>query len=381
MDWGRARWELVCCAFAAGLAASTCLHAQSSHSSQRTPKSSSFASLVGPPTLSLKDKSVPADKTAGPAAEVFAQLLHELPDRTSSQVHWELRKLRDANAPQGAFVFPDGGVYVGGEMARLLDGNAGLWAALLSHEVAHVILYHWTKLAAMQDLMADARDDWKFLTPNALSLSIWLQPTAQETQEELAAFSRDLEMDADAAGLKLMAQAGFHPDFMTALYHLMQVQDADSAADMRFCLTHPGWNTRESRLRKKLSAAVAEFNRRWPDAAQSPGGKAPVLAFTERPEVNVSLDRENAEVSFPLRCENSTGQTKVVLLIHHFQVGTVQAQESGQLQQSITCTANQTVVRFDVRASGHDDDVDAELYVMDDRGAVLARSPVFRVEY
>lgn len=369
--------RLVYCTLAASLACSI-LPAQSGYSSQRTPRSSSFTSLVGPLTLSLKDKSVPADKTAGPAAEVFAQLLHELPGRTSSQVRWELRILRDANAPQGAFVFPDGEVYVGSEMARLLDGNAGLWAALLSHEVSHVILYHWTKLAAMQDLMADASDDWKSLTPNALSHSMWLQPT---TQEELAAFSQDLEMDADAAGLKLMARAGFHPDFMTALYHLMQVQDADSAASKRFCLMHPGWNTRESRLRKKLPAAVAEFNRRWPDAAQSPGGRAPVLAFMEQPEVNVSLDRENIEVSLPLRCENSTGQTKVVLLTHHSPVGTVQAQESGQLQQSIACTSNQTVVRFDVRSNGHHDGVDAELYVMDERGWVLALSRMFRLEF
>jgi predicted Zn-dependent protease len=170
----------------------------------------------------------------GPAAQVFAQLLHELPDRTSSQVHWDLRIFRDANAPQGAFVFPDGGVYIDGEMAWLLDGNAGLWAALLSHGVSHVTLYHWTKVAAMQDLMADPRDDWKFLTLNSLSLSMQLQPTAQETQQELAAFSQDLEMHADAAGLQLMVRAGFHPDFMTALYHLMQVQGADSAASKSF---------------------------------------------------------------------------------------------------------------------------------------------------
>jgi hypothetical protein len=66
----------------------------------------------------------------------------------------------------------------------------------------------------------DARVNWRSFPLGAMPLgSIFSEPSWREAQEELAAAPQDLELDADAGSLELMARTGFHPDFMTALYH------------------------------------------------------------------------------------------------------------------------------------------------------------------
>lgn len=370
---------LVYCAVAASLACST-LSAQRNPSSRDVAKANSLSATLGRLHADLDKQSLRAEQMPGPGAQVFRQLLREEPGEKLGKISWQLRILRGNSG--NSFALPDGSVYVDNEMTRMLADNPGLWAALLSHEIAHVTGQHWAKLAALLNSLTNAGPDWTFPMRSGLPPEMILPaPSAQEAREELASFSQNLELEADAHGLELMVRAGFHPDFMPALYHLIEVREDDPTVAKDFRGTHPAWETRESKLRKRLAAAVVEFNRRWPDAANTPGGRAPFLAFAEPPEVNFSADRKSAEVDLPLRCENSSGPAKVVLLMRKLPASKVPSYGSGQLQQTIECTPSETIARFELPTTSRSEGIDGEFYVMDEHGWVLARSGTFRLEY
>ena len=73
---------------------------------------------------------------------VFDRLLQTLP-ATSNKFAWQLRIVE--NGQLNAYSSPDGGIYVESGLARLAGQSSGLWAALLSHEIAHVLRRDWAR--------------------------------------------------------------------------------------------------------------------------------------------------------------------------------------------------------------------------------------------
>jgi hypothetical protein len=61
----------------------------------------------------------------------------------------------------------------------------------------------------------------------------------------------------------LMARAGSHPNFMTALYHLLEGQPQQRRAEL-LDSSHPLWDDRNGRLRTHIAAAAQEFGRLCP---------------------------------------------------------------------------------------------------------------------
>ncbi len=339
----------------------------------------SFNTGVAQLRANLKDQSVPAEEIPGPAARVFDQLAHEVSTGSSrEEISWELRMVRGLTG--NAFSLPDGAVYVDNEMVLVLGNDPGLWAAVLAHEIVHVAQYHWTKRAAFQESLKDSRASWGLVRLGAFPPGLTLSTLADQ-QRELADFSQDLELEADVGSLGLMARSGFHPDFVTAVYHLMEAQEGNPGA-AHLLASHPGWDVRESHVRKRYSAAVAEFARLWPDPSDSPGGGAPMLAFAGRPRAQFDARHTSAEITLPLRCENSTDSVEVLLLVRRLKASDLPAiQQTGKMRQTIACTGDGTLASFVLSATRPHDEADVDFYVMDSRGWVLARSSRFRVLY
>ena len=67
--------------------------------------------------------------------EMTARNIADFPDAP-----WELRIAKDAG---NVFSSPDGTIYVDEALAQALGSQSGLWAAVLSHEVAHVARRDW----------------------------------------------------------------------------------------------------------------------------------------------------------------------------------------------------------------------------------------------
>jgi len=344
-----------------------------------TSNTRSFNNTVAQLRSNLKNGSVPAEEFPGPAARVFDQLVHEASGGSSAEeISWELRVVKGLTG--NAFSLPDGAVYVDDEMVQLLGNDPGLWAAILAHEIVHVTQHHWTKRAIFQESLRDSHESWRFVQLGAFPAEL-TSSTPADQEHELADFSQDLELEADVGSLSLMARSGFHPDFVTALYHLMETQEGDSGA-AHFLASHPRWDVRESHLRKRYSAALAEFEKLWPDPANSPGGNPPVLAFVGRPKAEFGSHHTSAEVSLPIRCENSSGGVEVVLLLRGFRAPDLPpSEQTRKIRQTIDCTSNRTSASFVLSATGPRNEADVEFYVLDSRGWVLARSSKLRVRY
>ena len=339
----------------------------------------SFNTAIEQLRSNLNNGSVPAKEIPGPAASVFDRLVREASGSSSGEgISWELRVVKGLTG--NAFSLPDGAVYVDDEMVQLLGNDPGLWAAILAHEIEHVTQRHWTKRAAFQESLKDPRRNWSFMQMGAFPV-VLTSSTLADQERELADFSQDLELEADVGSLGLMARSGFHPDFVTALYHLMEAEEGNQSA-AHFLASHPRWDVRESHLRKSYFAALAEFAKLWPDSALSPGGKPPVLAYVGRPEASFADHHSSAQVSLPIRCENSSGDMQILLLLRRLRAQDLPpSEQTSKMRQEIDCTAGRANVNFVLGANSPRAEADVEFYVMDSRGWVLARSSKLKVRY
>jgi len=367
---------VACLVCATSLAAQSVKVADTS-SSRSSPNSTSAspASVVELQSF-LTQNSTPAGELQGPAADVFEQLVHHAPGGSGDPgFRWELRITK--GLAENAFSLPNGAVYVDQEMARTLGNNPGLWAAVLAHEIAHVTERHWAQRADFEKSLRDPQRNWGLLHlgvfPAGLDAS-----TSAERETELADFSRELELAADSASLGLMARSGFHPDFVIALYHLMEAQEGIASAQ-HFLASHPGWDVREAKLHKKYLAAVAEYEKLWPRPYESPGGNAPALAFMGRPQVQPSRANGTTEIRLPLHCEHMPDPVEVVVLLRRLSTSTILPDDPpDKLEQTTACTSERTMVSFDLGPGLARGNVAAEFYVMDHRGWILGRSSKLR---
>ena len=74
---------------------------------------------------------------------VFDRLAAQFAPQSSTKFSWHLRIVEDGQL--NAYSSPDGTVYVESGLARLAGSSAGLWAAILSHEIAHIVRRDWAR--------------------------------------------------------------------------------------------------------------------------------------------------------------------------------------------------------------------------------------------
>jgi hypothetical protein len=125
--------------------------------------------------------------------------------------------------------------------------------------------------------------------------------------------SRELEHDADITGMMLMARAGYHPDNVFAVHHLLKAESGDQSKFSAFFSTHPRWETRDQRDEKAYAQALSEYNLLWPDASKSPGGLPPSVAFLTKPSSSEDKKNKTLDIRIPLYCRNTIAPIDVVL--------------------------------------------------------------------
>lgn len=308
--------------------------------------------------------------------EVMETLLRQLavpPDR--AKFAWDVRIAKGAG---NVFSSPDGTIFVDEELADLLasrndariGSSAGLWAAALSHEIAHVVRRDWARRYLFQRSLNDAGASQLTIGDAGVFSGSWVD--ARGASAQLASFCQAMELDADAEGLMLMTRAGFAPDFVPALHHLLEAQPGQADGNI-FDPSHPRWEEREQRLQKLYVAAGREFDRRWPERYASPGGNPPIVVYTGSPSVRRDASGET-EVLIPLHCQNLVGAVEVVL-----RFTAPNSHSASELRQLTGCTSDRTLVTFAVPSfEAHKGRlrVQAEVSVLDDNGAILSRSVV-----
>jgi predicted Zn-dependent protease len=172
---------------------------------------------------------------------------------------WEVLVFEDSTP--NAFALPGGkiGVHTG-----MLDvaTTAGQLAAVLAHEVGHVLLSHGNERMS-QSILADTAMN---------TASIAAGAAAPEYQDlivgglgvgaqfgVLLPFSRKHESEADQVGQMFMAEAGFYPAEAITLWQSMAEMSGKGPAQWQS--THPSDETRIAKLHANLPQAMQAYEK------------------------------------------------------------------------------------------------------------------------
>lgn len=304
---------------------------------------------------------------------VFGRLVQQLRLPPGVKFVWQLRIV--TNDQLNAYSSPDGAVYVESGLANLAGPSAGLWAAILSHEIAHIVRRDWARRYLYEKDLQRRGGDIVLGDPG-MPNATW--DDSEKASADLGRFCRQMELDADREGLMLMAKAGYHPDFVPALHHLLHARGVNASASMY--AMHPCWEQRDRELTRAYSEASIEFEHRWPEWYASPGGNPPVVVFADEPSVK-KTGGGDWQVQIPMRCQNLAGAVEVVLRADpdRRQIRLPRQTLEGmtpdsEIRQLTGCTSPKTTVVF------HADEIQrpgthwTDVYVLDAWGTVLART-------
>jgi hypothetical protein len=311
---------------------------------------------------------------------VFDRLIAQASAPKDARFAWDLRIVEDSQL--NAYSSPDGTIYIESGLAQLAGPSTGLWAALLSHEIAHVARRDWARRYLYQKSLENGSGATIVLGDPGLPSASWAD--SEKASEDLGRFCRRLELEADRESLLLMARAGYHPDFVPALHHLLHAQGLDTPPASLYGM-HPCWEERDHDLSRAYLEASIEFARRWPEWYASPGGNPPVVVFAEAPTVK-KTGSSQLEIRVPMRCQNLAGAVEVVLRAGstrgkqaHSARPPDQPGSGEEIRQLTGCTSPTTTITFaltDVSGQRGRTAQWTDVYVLDAWGAVLARADV-----
>ena len=324
----------------------------------------------------LMAESVNAANRYSTGKLVFDRLL-QTQSATIGKFAWQLRIVE--NGQLNAYSSPDGGIYVESGLARLAGQSSGLWAALLSHEIAHVVRRDWARRYVYEKYLERTGGATIVLGDPGLPSDSWTD--SEKASADFGRFCRQLELQADRDGLMMMARAGYHPDFVPALHHLLHAEGVAAKASMY--AMHPCWEERDRELSQAYTEASIEFEHRWREWYASPGGNPPVVVFAEDPVWKKTGSKE-WQIRVPIRCENLVGAVEVVLGSESqrneiMRLGRLPdtLDQDHEIRQLTGCTSPITTVVFTLSDLDKKKKQDArwtDLYVIDAWGAVLARA-------
>jgi hypothetical protein len=205
------------------------------------------------------------------ADEALRTLLASPLGKTMPPLHYQL-VLLDKLSPN-AFSQPNGTVYITAGLLPVFEGDRGVWAAVIGHELGHVLLAHPRDLPHFEALLreayrrarAEGYDDGPARWPDVSLGDGVAKPKA----------SKEQEYDADFIGLMLMADAGYQPGYSVILEKRLLFGLGSEPRLVSVFSHHPRLESREERTLKFSDIANDVFRSRWPDAAKSPGGNLP----------------------------------------------------------------------------------------------------------
>lgn len=221
------------------------------------------------PTGRSQLKLVSDSQMAEMGAQAFAQLRQQQPvsqdarvtgyvrcvtdaiTRTlDSRYAWQVEVFQDDSA--NAFALPGGHIGVHTGLLAVAQDQHQL-AAVIAHEIAHVIAEHSAAQVSNQlatQLGVQALAGVSGVSPEVIGMGANLLLVMP--------YGRRDESEADALGLRYMADAGFDPRAAVALWHNMAAQSGGGRS-AEFLSTHPAPATRIRDLESLMPQALPAF--------------------------------------------------------------------------------------------------------------------------
>lgn len=174
----------------------------------------------------------------------------------ASEEPWRSYRVTILNSPSvNAFALPGGYVYVTRGLLALANDTSEV-AAVIAHEMAHVTARHaFSRAERVQAAAVASR-----VVQNVVDDPNLQRVALANTQMSLASFSQAQELEADSAGIRTLAKAGFDPyasaRFLTSMARFAAWRSAlpvdGDGAD--FLSSHP---TTPERISQAVAAAAA----------------------------------------------------------------------------------------------------------------------------
>ena len=169
---------------------------------------------------------------------------------------WEVQVFDDPQA--NAFALPGNKIGVYSGLLKYAKNQDQL-AAVMGHEIAHVIAKHGNERVSSQMatqagleiasvILGGTQDANNAMILAGLGLGVQFGITLP--------FSRSHESEADLIGLDLMAKAGFNPEQSVPLWENMSKA---GASPPEFMSTHPSGNTRIKQLKERIPKANVAY--------------------------------------------------------------------------------------------------------------------------
>jgi len=175
--------------------------------------------------------------------------------------HWEFNLVASSEA--NAWAMPGGKVVVYKGILPITRTDAGL-AAVIGHEVAHVVAKHGNERMSQQLIakMGGMALSTALAKEPAATQQLWSQVFGVGTQVGvLLPFSRLQESEADRLGLIFMAMAGYDPHAAIGVWQrMMQLQGARTTPE--FLSTHPSDAKRIRDIRREIPEAMPYYTPR-----------------------------------------------------------------------------------------------------------------------
>lgn len=169
--------------------------------------------------------------------------------------NWEFFVVEDDTV--NAFALPGGKVFVNTGLFQVAQNDDEL-AAVIGHEIAHVIARHGAERMSMQQVAnVGGQIIGVIIGTQGSSTSMALFNQAYGVGLNygvMLPYSRTQEYEADEIGLILMSKAGYNPEGALSFWQrLMNNQDAQGAPE--FLSTHPSGENRIENIKKSIENA------------------------------------------------------------------------------------------------------------------------------
>jgi beta-barrel assembly-enhancing protease len=175
------------------------------------------------------------------------KLVAKMPNR-GVQYPWEFHCVNSKEI--NAFALPGGYVFVNRGAIEAADNESQL-AAVMGHELSHVILRHGTAQASKAQLMQGAAGIFGGIFGGSASGALLSQGVALGAGGLLLRYSRSDETQADVLGTQALYDAGYDPRAMAQFFEKLQAETKGKNPP-QFLSDHPNPGNRVERVNEEI---------------------------------------------------------------------------------------------------------------------------------
>lgn len=170
---------------------------------------------------------------------------------------WEFSLIK--NDALNAWCMPGGKVAFYSGILPVCKNETGV-AVVMGHEVAHALAGHSAEQVSNAMVAQGIMVGGNVAISNEQWRNTFNQLYPIGAQLGMLKYGRSMELDADEAGLYLMAMAGYNPQEATAFWERMQQASAGQQAPPEFLSTHPNPGNRIAQIQAIMPKAMEYYN-------------------------------------------------------------------------------------------------------------------------